>query len=225
MKKPVIIALMGSPRDRSNTDILTDIAIEHAEKAGASVHKFSVSTINIEPCIGCLRCNMLGKCANTKDAWTDFAFKWREADGLLLAAPVYFHGIPGQMKCILDRFRSFLHVKMGMEKLDYGSRPYKAKNAAIILVQGEPSGDDYRSALDTLEFFVNKMCGGLVTGHLVGTSLAVRGQINMTRGQLAELGEKMGWSEDYPDKLIALYQTQKAAARDLGRALVESLRK
>lgn len=30
----------------------------------------------------------------------------READMLVIASPIYYHGISGQLKCVIDRFYS-----------------------------------------------------------------------------------------------------------------------
>ena len=237
---------MGSPREGSNTDVLTDAAAAAAEEVGAEVDKFAAADLDIEPCRGCLKCNVLAGCANSKDGWQDFAYKWRKADGVIIASPVYFHNVTGQLKIVLDRFRSFIHVTMGEEKLEYAPSPSRInsapgeahnsfnqpegrvgagpKKSIIILVQGEPSGEDYKPALETLEFFLEKMCAAPPIGHLVGTSLAMHAQINMTRDELAALGEKTGWSKEHPDRLLALYGTLKTAARDLGRKLAEACR-
>ena len=44
-----------------------------------------------------------------------------------LASPIYYHGISGQLKCVLDRFYSAA----------YPSRPPKLKKVAMILSSGD----------------------------------------------------------------------------------------
>lgn len=51
-----------------------------------------------------------------------------EADMLVIASPIYYHGISGQLKCTLDRFYSAA----------YPSKPRNLKKAAMILSSGDP---------------------------------------------------------------------------------------
>lgn len=46
---------------------------------------------------------------------------------LAIASPIYYHGISGQLKCVIDRFYSAA----------YTSRPPKLKKAAMILSSGD----------------------------------------------------------------------------------------
>lgn len=47
----------------------------------------------------------------------------KEAEMLVIASPIYYHGITGQLKCVLDRFYSAA----------YPAKPPKLKKAAMIL--------------------------------------------------------------------------------------------
>ncbi len=51
-----------------------------------------------------------------------------EADMLVIASPIYYHGISGQLKCTIDRFYSAA----------YPRKPRKLKKAAMILSSGDP---------------------------------------------------------------------------------------
>lgn len=53
----------------------------------------------------------------------------KEAEMLVLASPIYYHGISGQLKCTVDRFYSAA----------YPSRPPHLKKAAMILSSGASS--------------------------------------------------------------------------------------
>lgn len=54
---------------------------------------------------------------------------------LVIASPIYYHGISGQLKCVIDRFYSAA----------YPVRPSRLKKAAMILSSGDP--DMYEGAL------------------------------------------------------------------------------
>ncbi len=51
-----------------------------------------------------------------------------DADMLVIASPIYYHGISGQLKCTLDRFYSAA----------YPRKPRKLKKIAMILSSGDP---------------------------------------------------------------------------------------
>lgn len=46
---------------------------------------------------------------------------------LVLASPIYYHGVSGQLKCVLDRFYSAA----------YPSKPRKLKKVSMILSSGD----------------------------------------------------------------------------------------
>ena len=54
---------------------------------------------------------------------------------LVLASPIYYHGISGQLKCVIDRFYSAA----------YPTKPPHLKKAAMILSSGDD--DMYDGAL------------------------------------------------------------------------------
>ena len=49
-----------------------------------------------------------------------------ETEMLVLASPIYYHGISGQLKCVIDRFYSAA----------YPSKPPRLKKVAMILSSG-----------------------------------------------------------------------------------------
>ena len=53
--------------------------------------------------------------------------KLQEADMLVLASPIYYHNISGQLKCVIDRFYAAL----------YPAAPERLKKAAMFLASGD----------------------------------------------------------------------------------------
>ena len=101
MKK--IVILNGSPR-RGNTKALIDAFTEGARRAGNEVECFDLQKMNIRPCLGC--------CAGGKDPSSPCVQKddmekiypaYREADVVVLASPLYYWNVSGQIKCAFDR--------------------------------------------------------------------------------------------------------------------------
>lgn len=102
MKK--IVILNGSPRPKGNTSVLIDEFTKGAEAAGHKVIRFDVSSMNIHGCKGCLGGgkDQMSPCVQKDDM--DLIYpSYKEADIIVLASPMYFWSITGQLKCTFDR--------------------------------------------------------------------------------------------------------------------------
>lgn len=217
-----ILALSASPRKGANSDLLLDAAIESARKKGAYVSKVRVSDLEINPCRGCLRCNVLGRCAIKGDDWADFSQQFTDTDAVIIASPVYFWYVPGTLKVLIDRFRSLIEVKMGTEHITCTPRRWKPKNFGFILTQGEPTGDDFVPALDMLRIFAQKMAqGGRVAGEVIARGPALKGQVAMDTEALTVLFSKVGLPTDaeFVESQHKRYQDYFVEARALGETL------
>jgi multimeric flavodoxin WrbA len=85
---------------------------EEAEKAGHTVTEFNVCRMDIRGCLACEYCHTKGngQCIQ-KDDMHEVYEALKEADMLVLASPIYYHGISGQLKCVIDRFYSAAYPK------------------------------------------------------------------------------------------------------------------
>lgn len=111
-RKPMVLGISGSPR-RNNTEALLSTALAAAEKQGVRTKLISLAGKRILPCLGCYKCRESDGdsfvCMTHKDAddmnaiYSDIC----EADALMLASPVYFGTVSGQIKTVMDRFMPF----------------------------------------------------------------------------------------------------------------------
>ncbi len=101
MTKKILI-ISGSPRAHGNSDILCDEFKRGALEAGNDVEKIRLSDKKINYCLGCGVCNATGKCVQ-KDDMAELLQKMVNADVIVLATPVYFYAMNGQMKTFIDR--------------------------------------------------------------------------------------------------------------------------
>lgn len=97
-----VLGIMGSPRRKSNTDLLLDQALAGAEASGAQVEKIAVFKFRISPCRELYACLKDGNCA-IKDDMRELYPRLLEADRIVFAAPIFFYGIPSQAKALVDR--------------------------------------------------------------------------------------------------------------------------
>ncbi len=99
-----IIILNGSPRKTGNTAALTASFTKGAEEAGNHVTEFFLDKMNINGCKGCFGG---GKDAENpcvqKDDMAQIYPVFKEADIVVLASPVYYWSIAGQLKTAFDR--------------------------------------------------------------------------------------------------------------------------
>lgn len=100
MKNVLIIS--ASPRKKGNSSILCDRFAEGAAESGHNVEKIVLSDKKIGYCRGCGACNSTHSCVQ-KDDMAEILDKLIEADVIVLATPVYFYSVDGQMKTFIDR--------------------------------------------------------------------------------------------------------------------------
>ena len=99
-----IVAINGSPRKNGNLAQLLEVVRKEVEAAGVEFEVLQPGA-NVRPCMACYNCLDTGslRCVMKDDGVNDIIAACCEADGILLASPVYHAGIAGNMKCVLDR--------------------------------------------------------------------------------------------------------------------------
>ena len=97
-----ILVLSGSFRKHGNSDLLCDEFIRGATDAGHQTEKIHLNDKQINYCRGCGVCNATHKCIQ-KDDMAEILDKMVKADVIVMATPVYFYTMNGQMKTLIDR--------------------------------------------------------------------------------------------------------------------------
>ena len=102
-----IVAICGSPRKRNTYSVLNSIKESYPD---IDFKILMLKDLNFEICRGCYVCVMRGeeKCP-IKDDRDMIINEMLEADGLILASPVYSHMISSTMKNFFDRFGYYGH--------------------------------------------------------------------------------------------------------------------
>lgn len=101
MKKNVLI-ISSSPRRGGNSDLLCDQFLAGALAAGHLAEKVFLPEHKINYCLGCGVCNNTHVCVQ-KDAMAPLLDKMVKANVIVLATPVYFYSMDGQLKTFIDR--------------------------------------------------------------------------------------------------------------------------
>lgn len=100
-----ILIVTSSLRAGSNSDALAEAFARGARDAGHTVEVVSLKGKQIAFCRGCLACIKTGRCVIDDDALA-LAEKIGRADVVAFATPVYYYGLSGQLKTLLDRCNS-----------------------------------------------------------------------------------------------------------------------
>lgn len=101
MNKKVLI-LSSSPRKVGNSNLLCEQFIMGAQEAGHQAEKVSFSDKKINYCTGCGYCFDNKRCSQ-KDDMAEILEKMIAFDVIVMATPVYFYTMCGQMKTLIDR--------------------------------------------------------------------------------------------------------------------------
>jgi multimeric flavodoxin WrbA len=138
-----ILALVGSPRLGGNTDFLVDQALEEAAKLGAQTEKITLSQYTVAPCLGHDDCGSFKSCVQNDDtSW--ILDKLCEADGVILATPVYYYNVSAQLKALIDR-NYFLYMH---------DRKSQARSVGIIVVAQSEGIED---TVHTMKRYINEV--------------------------------------------------------------------
>jgi len=186
-----ILAFNGSPRKKGNTSLLLKEIIKGARECSAKIDEIDTHKINLMYCKGCLRCNLIKRCAIKGDDWKGLTSKLLNADVIIFASPVYFHHLTAPLKKILDRFRSFVNVRITEDGLHYTPWHEWRKHFVLLLSLGSSDDADAQPVIDLFKY-ITAMLGPDNKLHCVtGTRLAVVNQVTMSEEELLSLYAKL----------------------------------
>ena len=133
-----VLALIGSPRKRSNTDILVDKILEGCKEEGFISEKLYLYDFDISACTDCRVCKSENYECAIKDDMQQIYTGMVEADIIIFGTPVYWYGPTGKMKLLIDRMRPFI-----------ASGKMKGKKGVLVV----PSEEGPKACKALLEMF------------------------------------------------------------------------
>lgn len=96
----------GSPRKGNTEGALDALEKGLSNASGMEITRLNAAEMGIEPCVACDVCRQPGhawRCCKD-DGTNEFVQTVLDTDLLVLATPVYWFGITGQLKIVLDKF-------------------------------------------------------------------------------------------------------------------------
>ena len=97
-----VLLINGSPRKGGNTSIALDEMVKVFEAEGIEAEVMQIGNKAIRGCMACGACAKAGKCV-FDDVVNEAAAKLKDADGLVVASPVYYASANGTLISFLDR--------------------------------------------------------------------------------------------------------------------------
>ena len=128
-----IVILNGSPRRKGNTSMLVKAFTEGAESAGHTVTEFFLGGMDVHGCKGCFGGHSSKECPCVQRDDMDKIYPVVKAsDVVVLASPLYYWTMSGQLRTALDRL-------FALEEGD-GNLLRGNGRAAVLLMAAEGCG-------------------------------------------------------------------------------------
>ncbi len=166
-----IVILKTSGRKNGNSNTLAAAFTEEAKKAGASVTEYDVVNMKIGACRSCYGCIAKGACV-FHDDFEKVAKDLCDADGIVIASPVYWYTFPAQIKAVIDRWFS----------LYANGKTFSGKKVALLSCCEEETEETF----DGIRFSFEKTMA-LMKAEIVGEVLVPKvlnvGDIQNTDGE------------------------------------------
>ena len=208
MQRVSLLGICASPRERGNSRYLLEHALAAADEVAAgrvASHLYSFARREIGPCISCFRCGELGDCA-TRDDFQELRDAWMAADAIIYSVPVYHMGIPGQLKCFIDRLGN-------SQCVGEGNGVSKLLKVMGVVVQGDCIFSGQEQVMTSLINHAVLMGCIPVAGDPWQSYLGAAG---WTRKELGKDSLRRLYESGEEDAQIAV-----AAAESLGKRVVE----
>ena len=109
-----VLLINGSPRVKSNTSLLLEEMIKVFKENDIETEVVSVGDKDVRGCISCGYCHAHDGCV-FEDVVNEASEKFKEADGLVVAAPVYYASPNGTVISFLDRLFQSSHFPKKMK--------------------------------------------------------------------------------------------------------------
>ena len=97
-----VLIFNGSPHANGNTATAIEEMVKVFEEEQVEVEVMQVGSQQIRGCMGCGACYKLGKCV-FDDVVNEYAEKFAQADGMVIASPVYYASANATLVALLQR--------------------------------------------------------------------------------------------------------------------------
>lgn len=146
MSKNIVI-LNGSPHKSGNTVGLIDEFVRGAKESGNETTVFWLQGMDIRGCLGCFRGNSTREhpCVQ-KDDMQRIYLAMKEAEIVVMASPLYYWNLSGQLRTAMDRLVALEEVEQNLRGHD--------RSGILLMVA---AGDEFRAALNYYDLLMERL--------------------------------------------------------------------
>ena len=98
-----VLLINGSPHKKGCTYTALREVADELERQGIETEIFQLGTAAVRSCTACGQCARTGRCVFDDDPVNQCLDRLRQADGLIVGAPVHYAGPAGAVTALLDR--------------------------------------------------------------------------------------------------------------------------
>ena len=134
-----VVAFNGSPKKEGNTYLLVQRVFEELRKEGIDTEYVHVGGKSLRGCTACLKCreNKDKKCVLPDDGLNGYVEKMEQAQGIILASPVYFSNVTSEMKALIDRTGYVSRANGGLFKRKVGAAVVAVRRTGAMMVYSD----------------------------------------------------------------------------------------
>jgi len=149
----ILLAIYGSPRENGNTDLMMDSFLDGAlSVANPELQKIYVRDLSISGCRSCGYCDEHGICVQQDDMRKVYPF-FDVAERIVIASPIYFYGLCGQAKLLVDRSQA-AYVRKYIRKAENNTPGTPVRRKGFFLCAGATRGKKlFDGAILTVKYF------------------------------------------------------------------------
>ena len=159
-----IVCLLGSPRAKSNSSTIANRFAAAAEKLGAQVKTYTLNDLDYRGCQACMACKTKHEKCVLEDDLAEVLDAVKECEVLVMASPVYYGNISGQLKTYVDRMYSFLIPGYASSPDPHPVRFAPGKKLVFVLAQGQPD-TAFKDIFPNYDYFMKWY--GFKESHLI----------------------------------------------------------
>jgi multimeric flavodoxin WrbA len=179
-----VLGIYGSPRANGNTDLMLDSFLEGCASGGAVINRVYVRQLHFSGCLECGGCDATGECIQEDDLVQIYPLL-DESSHIVIASPIFFYGVTGQVKLLIDRsqapyMRRELAKKQGIDPM------LESRRRGFLLCAGATRGKKlFDCAVITVKYFFDALSVHYA-GEICHRQIEEKGAIRRSPGALED---------------------------------------
>ena len=184
-----VCCLVGSPRRNGNSSLMAQAAAKGARAAGEEAEVLFVDDFVGGFLRDCRTCRDAGGNCTIDDRYAELLMDFvMPADGVIIASPIYWYALPGQIKTMIDRLVCFTSARYS-QSADVVER-LKGKRYALLLSAEESNPGMDVGIIQQIGDFAH-YTGGCLVSVIKGAANA-RGEIRQDPSRPLVRAEAVG---------------------------------